>query len=96
MSNVALEKFLDSLLPQGSSSTPLGPNPNANAGDIDAWKNVLNGTANGIVDGTGAVDWAKANWTEGWFDLVDEDPTVRFSSAEFVEESSEVSFVRLG
>lgn len=34
--------------------------------------------------------WTNANWTERWFDLVDEDPTIRFTDAEYLSKSSEV------
>ena len=40
----------------------------------------------------GNYSWVTSNnWTQGWFDLVDEDPTVRFTGAEYMPQSSEVS-----
>ena len=44
-----------------------------------------------IVNALGGTEaWGKTNWTEQWLELVDEDPTVRFTHIEYVADTSEV------
>lgn len=43
-----------------------------------------------------ALSWAKGkNWTHEWLDVVAQDPTVRFTHAEYLPQSSEVGMTLL-
>eukprot|EP00903_Cladosiphon_okamuranus_P005738 g5694.t1 len=80
------ENVLTTLILEGSSNLK-----QLDQGDEDAAEALL-------PDGTGnkdaleeALRWAQGkNWTHEWLDLVAEDPTVRFTHAEYLPQSSEL------